>query len=145
MIIAFFDGLCEPINPGGTATYGYAIYRDGKSIKKGCREVISEITTNNIAEYSAVIRVLEFLNEENVSNEKIVIKGDSQLVVQQMSGTWSVNSPNIYPLYKKAKELLKELRRKNNSVSFQWIPREENKEADMLSWVAYKRASKGKT
>lgn len=32
MIEAFFDGCCEPVNPGGTAAYGAVILKDGKKI-----------------------------------------------------------------------------------------------------------------
>jgi len=34
MIKAYFDGCCEPVNPGGTASYGVAIFRDNKLIWK---------------------------------------------------------------------------------------------------------------
>ena len=35
MITIYFDGLCRPRNPGGVATYGYVIYRDGGKVKSG--------------------------------------------------------------------------------------------------------------
>ncbi|MCU0631314.1 MAG: formate/nitrite transporter family protein, partial [Methanoregulaceae archaeon] len=36
MITIYFDGLCRPKNPGGVATYGYVIYKDGENVKSGC-------------------------------------------------------------------------------------------------------------
>jgi len=134
MITIYFDGLCEPVNPGGVATYGYVIYQDGKVIKKGCR-VIGEGNgmTNNVAEYSALKRALEWLNEESIEDE-IVIKGDSMLVINQMSGVWQIKSQTSKRFVPKIRELLK-----GKKVKFVWIPREENSEADMLSRVAYKR------
>ena len=35
MITIYFDGLCRPRNPGGVATYGYVVYKDGKKVKSG--------------------------------------------------------------------------------------------------------------
>jgi ribonuclease HI len=134
-MIAYIDGLCEPVNPNGIATYGYVIFDDSmKEIKSGCR-VIGEGAgmTNNVAEYSALLRVLEWLRE-NCSEQEIVIHSDSQLVVNQMSGSWAVRAPLIIPLWRKAMSLQRGMK-----ISYAWIPREENEKADMLSWVAYRR------
>lgn len=61
MIIIYFDGLCEPRNPGGIATYGYVVYKDEKVIKKGCRAIgEGQGMTNNVAEYSGLKRALEW-------------------------------------------------------------------------------------
>jgi len=137
MITIFFDGLCEPTNPGGVATYGYAIYQDGKSIKKGCR-VIGEGhgMTNNLAEFSALKRALEWINEQNI-NDDIVVKGDSMLVINQMRREWRVKSATSKFFVPIIQKLLK-----NKNVKFIWIPRDQNVEADMLSRVAYKRHRK---
>jgi len=134
MITIYFDGLCEPVNPGGVATYGYVIYQDEKAIKKGCR-VIGEGSgmTNNVAEYSALKRALEWLVEEGIEDE-IVVKGDSMLVINQMRGVWQIKSQTSKRFVPKIRGLLK-----GKKVKFVWIPREENGEADMLSRVAYKR------
>jgi len=134
MITIYFDGLCEPRNPGGVATYGYVIYQNGKTLKKGCR-VVGEGRgmTNNVAEYSALKRALEWLNEENICDE-IMIRGDSMLVINQVKGEWQVKSQTSQRFVPQIKTLLKEKKAK-----LEWIPREENNEADMLSRVAYKR------
>jgi len=134
MITIYFDGLCEPKNPGGIATYGYVILKDGLAIKKGCRTIGEGAgMTNNVAEYSALLRAMEWINTEKI-NEDITIKGDSQLVINQMKGIWqnkSETSKHFVPIINK---LIK-----NRKVKYQWIPREENSEADMLSRVAYKK------
>lgn len=134
MITIFFDGLCEPRNPGGIATYGYVIYKDNKPIKKGCR-VIGEGKgmTNNVAEYSALKRAVEWINEQNI-NDELLIKGDSQLVINQIQGIWEIKSETSQRFVPQIKRLLK-----GKKVRFMWIPREQNAEADMLSNVAYKR------
>ncbi len=58
----YFDGLCEPCNPGGVATWGYVLKRDGETIEAdsgiAC-EPFSGNASNNVAEYSALIRLLE--------------------------------------------------------------------------------------
>lgn len=134
MITIFFDGLCEPINPGGVAAYGYAIYQDGKVIKKGCRVIgEGEGMTNNVAEFGALKRALEWLNSQGI-DDKIVIKGDSTLVINQVKGDWHVNSQTSRRYVPEIKELLR-----GKNVELVWIPREENSEADRLSRDAYKR------
>ncbi len=134
MITIYFDGLCEPINPGGVAAYGYVIYQGEKAIKRGAR-VIGEGKgmTNNVAEYSALKRAIEWLKEQGIEDE-ILIKGDSMLVINQMKGDWQIKSQTSRRFIPKIRELLK-----GKKTKFIWIPREENGEADMLSRVAYKR------
>ena len=90
MITIYFDGLCRPRNPGGIATYGYVIYKDGEKVKSGCGVVGSGAgMTNNVAEYSALKRAAEWVSR-NGGDDEIVIKGDSQLVIHQMDGTWQI-------------------------------------------------------
>jgi len=138
MITIFFDGLCEPINPGGVAVYGYVIYHDDRIIKKGCRVIgVGHGMTNNVAEYSALKRAIEWLISEKIQDDEITIKGDSMLVINQLRGDWKVKSKTSRKFVPEIKELLKKKR-----VRFVWIPREENAEADMLSRVAYKRYMK---
>jgi ribonuclease HI len=134
VITIFFDGLCEPRNPGGIATYGYVIYKDGKKIKAGCRAIGSGTgMTNNVAEYSGLKRAAEWINQNGI-DEDILIKGDSQLVINQMKGEWQIKSETSKKFVPEIKALLKGKRTK-----FVWIPREQNQEADLLSNVAYKR------
>ena len=133
MIEVYFDGACEPTNPRGIATYGFVIYKNGKKIKQGMGlacEPFSNNSSNNVAEYTALIKALEFIKGK--LDDKIIIRGDSQLAIRQMQGVYSVNAPRIIPLYKRAKGLVKDL-----DVKFEWIPREDNGEADWLSHKAY--------
>jgi ribonuclease HI len=135
MITIYFDGLCRPRNPGGVATYGYVIYQDGKKVKNGCGVVGSGAgMTNNVAEYSALKHAVEWVSRNGDDNE-IVIKGDSQLVIHQMSGTWQIKSAT-------SKKFVPEIHRmlEGRKTSFVWIPREQNAEADQLSNVAYNQS-----
>ena len=132
MITIYFDGLCRPKNPGGVATYGYLIYRDGKKVNSGYGVVGSGLgMTNNVAEYSALKHAAEWVNWYG-GDEEIEIKGDSQLVIHQMNGTWQVRSTT-------SKKFVPEIRRllEGRKIQFIWIPREQNVEADELSNLAY--------
>jgi len=141
-IIAYFDGLCEPVNPNGIGAYGYVILKDGKEIKSGCKVIgEGEGMTNNVAEYSAIKRVLEWL-WQNIENSNIILQGDSQLVVQQLNGNWKVKSETSRRFISEIRPIIEELKRKNNKISIKWIPREKNSKADMLSRVAYNRYRK---
>jgi ribonuclease HI len=137
MITIYFDGLCRPRNPGGVATYGYLVYRDGKKVRNG-NGVIGSGTgmTNNVAEYSALKHAAEWA-VRHCPDDEIVIKGDSQLVIHQMSGTWQVHSETSKKFVPAIRRLLE-----GRKTSFVWIPREQNAEADLLSNLAYNQAGK---
>lgn len=135
MLIAYTDGLCEPCNPGGTATYGWVLYRDNVKLAEDCKVVCSgPKATNNVAEYSGVIAVLEYLIKNGLTEEKVVIRSDSQLCIYQLQGRYKVNAPRIIPKYKKAKKLIM---KQFKEIKFEWVPRNQNKEADLLSRKAY--------
>jgi len=139
MILGYFDGLCEPKNPGGIATFGYVIFlEDGRTVKGYglASKPYSPDSTNNVAEYTGLICLLEEMKRLNIRNP--VIRGDSQLVVRQLKGEYKVKSKRILPLYVRATELLNELGGK-----VEWVPREQNKIADELSRVAYELVLRG--
>jgi ribonuclease HI len=134
MITVYFDGLCYPKNPCGVAAYGYLVYRDGALIHRGFRAVgEGKGMTNNVAEYEGLMAAAQWLNDEGI-REKIVIKGDSQLVIKQMKGEWKISSATSKKYVPEIRKLLA-----GKDVSFSWVPREENEEADKLSRVAYDR------
>jgi ribonuclease HI len=132
MITIYFDGLCYPKNPCGVAAYGYIVYRDDKPIWRGFGTVgEGRGMTNNVAEYEGLMAAAQWIVDEGI-NEKILIKGDSQLVIKQMKGEYRVNSATSKKYVPEIKRLLA-----GKEVSFSWVPREENEEADELSRVAY--------
>jgi ribonuclease HI len=132
MITIYFDGLCYPKNPGGVAAYGYLVYRDGVPIWRGFGAVgEGRGMTNNVAEYEGLRAAAQWLVDEGIK-EKILIKGDSQLVIKQMKGEYRVNSATSKKYVPEIKRLLE-----GSDVSLSWVPREENEEADKLSRVAY--------
>ena len=76
---------------------------------------------------------MERLLELGLQNEKIVVKSDSQLLIYQINGYYSVNAPRIVPLYKRVMKLIERF----SNIRFEWHPREFNEDADSLSRKAY--------
>jgi len=138
MLRAFFDGLCEPVNPGGVACYGFVIYRKSSAselkVFEGCGLAAEPgpDSTHNVAEYTGIIRALEWALA-NLEDREIEILGDSHLVIRHLTGEYSVRSPRIIPFYEKARSLLEKF-----NWTARWIPREENNVADELSMKAYR-------
>lgn len=139
MIEIYFDGLCQPINPGGIACYAFVVKSDGKTIYSDygvVGEPFSNESTNNVAEYTALVKALEWLIANNLVADKVDIKSDSQLIVNHLSGNYKVKAKRIIPLYHRV--IL--LKSKFRDVQIKWVPREKNREADMLTNKAYNKA-----
>lgn len=83
--------------------------------------------SNNVAEYSGLVSGLELAREINPT-ASVHVKMDSKLVVEQMSGRWQIKHADMRILAAKARKVLDPRR-----VSYEWIPRERNKDADRLS------------
>ena len=137
--ILSYDGACEPVNPGGVASYGYTIELDGTELSFG-KGVVGEGEgmTNNVAEYSGLIEGLKAASKILNPEDTLEIRSDSQLAVRQMNGEYRVRSERIRPLFKKAQELKKTLERKGILVRIEWVPREQNERADFLSHQAFR-------
>jgi ribonuclease HI len=139
LIEVYFDGLCQPINPGGISCYAFVVKSGGRTIHSDygvAGEPFSEDSTNNVAEYTALAKALEWLLANNLGSAKVEIKSDSQLIVNQLTGDYKVKAKRIISLYKQV--LL--LKSKFKEIQINWIPREKNKEADKLTNKAYNKA-----
>ena len=135
MLEIWFDGLCEQArqggkrNPGGVATFGYAIYRNHESLKNGYGVIgVGKGMTNNVAEFTALLEALEWLQENKFNDQRIVIRGDSKLVIEQVKGNWKIKSATSRKFVPKIQKLLLGRR-----AQLFWVSREENREADALS------------
>ncbi len=126
MIICYADGASRG-NPG-LASYGAVIYQDDLEVVR--LNGTLGIATNNFAEYSGVIAILQYLNE-HFPHIPAVIRMDSKLVVEQLSGRWKIKSPDMGQLAIKARGLIQ-----GRDVRFEWIPREQNSVADALANLA---------
>ncbi len=135
-LVVHFDGLCQPKNPGGVATYGFVVREGPKLLHEECGLAAEPWTpgaTNNVAEYAGVVKALEWLEARGATGETIVVRGDSDLVVKQLRGEYKVKAPLLVGLFGRARDLA----RKFPKLRFEWIPREENGEADALTNRAY--------
>ncbi len=132
----YFDGLCQPVNPSGIACYAFVVKNDSKTIQSDygmAGEPFSEDATNNVAEYTALIKALEWLINNNFISGKVKVIGDSEFVVNQQNGKYKVKSKRIAPLYRQVLAL----KDKFSDIEIKHVPREENREADRLTNKAY--------
>ena len=132
-VTVYIDGLALPRNPG-TGTYGFVIYDGGKKLAQG-HGLAGQEVTSNFSEYTALAEALKKLRQLRVEGD-VLIMSDSQLLVGQMSKGWKVKGGGYVVKLAEVKDLLKGL----GSVAFEWIPREQNEEADLLTRVAYEEA-----
>ena len=132
----FFDG-CSKGNPGRSGA-GAVIYYNGNinefDVGVG-DEIWAEASfvglkeTNNVAEYTGLIRGLERAVEIGI--RRLTVKGDSKLIIEQMKGAYQVKSANLMLHYSKAKKLASLTN--FDKIDFIHVYRNENKRADELS------------
>ena len=141
MIMVYVDGLCEPRNPGGVASYGFAVYSGDEKLHEQSG-VVGEGSgmSNNVAEYAALFEALEWLLGQELKDEEVIVRSDSRLLVNQMSGHWLSHGGLYADKYSEALKLASHFTR----ISFVWVPREQNVEADSLSRKAYEEYSVSK-
>jgi ribonuclease HI len=132
-VVAYTDGGARG-NPG-PAGAGAVIYDEsGNTELATVSEYIGE-TTNNVAEYAAVLMVLEKAHELGAS--VVHIRLDSELVQRQMTGVYRVKQPHLQTLYVR----IHNLSQKFKKVSYEHVRREKNKRADELANQAMDRRS----
>ncbi len=119
----FIDGASRG-NPGSAGAGVVIKYRD-RTVKRLKRYL--GITTNNFAEYSALVMALEEARRRRL--KKIRILSDSELMVKQIKGEYTVRSKNLLPLFSRAKGLLRDF----DGYEVLHIRREKNQEADLLA------------
>ena len=129
--ISYFDGACEPVNPGGTGGWGFII-RDftGAILKEGHgRIAASPDVTNNVAEYVAAGKALQAYIALNRPGP-FLLRGDSKLVVMQMQGAWQARQGAYIKVLEKVRALAATC---TFEIRWEWVPREQNARADALS------------
>ncbi len=126
-VIIFTDGASRD-NPGPAAI--------GATIKDEQGRLITSIsqgigrTTNNQAEYRAIIAALE--HAIRLGAKQVEVRSDSELVVRQINGRYRVKNLSLKPLYQQVKQLQSQL----EGFTITHIPREQNTEADNLANIA---------
>lgn len=126
-LIIFADGGCRK---SGESVAGSAIFDiEGKEV--AAISVALGIGTNNTAEYNSAILGLKKAKELGATQIQLIM--DSQLVIKQLNGDYTVNKPHLKPLHKEALELLKSFR----IYYLTHVFREMNTRADQLANLAY--------
>ena len=115
-------------NPG-PAGYG-AVIEDPKGQAVARLSEFLGVQTNNYAEYSGLLAVLKWANENGAKHLRVI--SDSELMVKQMKGLYKVKSPGLIPLWQEAKRLAARLER----FEMRHTLRGGNKEADKLANAA---------
>ena len=112
-------------NPGH-ASYGYAVLDpSGKVLHTGSGYI--GISTNNVAEYTALREALVFALKRGINN--VEIRSDSELLVKQLKGEYKVRAEHLAALHGECRELLRRL----SWYDIRHVRRAENKLADQLA------------
>lgn len=128
-IIIYTDGGARG-NPG-PAAIGVVIQDGAEKVLKEFGEYIGE-TTNNMAEYEALVRALKAAKElfgAELREKKIEVRMDSELVVRQLEGKYKVKEPSLKNQFAKVATMRLE---DVPNISFVHIPRAKNARADKL-------------
>ncbi|MFE7432679.1 bifunctional RNase H/acid phosphatase [Streptomyces tendae] len=123
-------------NPG-PAGYG-AVVRDaatGQTLVEAAEYL--GVVTNNVAEYRGLLAGLRAAGELD-PDATVHVRMDSKLVVEQMSGRWKIKHPDMKPLAAEAARVFPPGR-----VTYEWIPRADNKHADRLANEAMDAGARG--
>jgi ribonuclease HI len=112
-------------NPG-PASYG-AVIRDprGQVVAK-LKKYIGR-STNNVAEYYGLIAALDYAQQHGI--RALRVESDSELLVRQMRGQYKVKSPELRPLYERARKMAQTF----DSFRIDHVYREQNADADALA------------
>jgi acyl dehydratase len=124
---ANIDGAARG-NPG-PAAYGVIVRRPDGKTHESLGKYIGR-TTNNVAEYYALIAALDYAAASGIS--RLRVYSDSQLIVNQIKGIYKVKHPDLRPLHERAKKQAATL----ESFTIQYVPREQNRDADDLANAA---------
>jgi len=111
-------------NPGHAAIGGLVKDYNGNVIHRFTKYIGK--TTNNIAEYKALVEGLGYCDANNIVNVVCIL--DSELVVKQLNGVYKVKNEGMRQMYKNVMALVKRLR----IVKFTHVVRAKNAEADAL-------------
>jgi ribonuclease HI len=126
--VIHFDGGARPPD-NGPAAIGYTVEIDGPTEARDSARIGT--ATCNEAEYYALIRGLEVASKQGCTEVKA--RGDSQLLVRQVTGEWQTKEPRLRELRDRVREVADEF----EQFEIQHIPREENRKADALVEQAF--------
>ena len=145
-IFVNFDGLCEPANPAGIPCYGFIVKNENATVSYREYGLVNSVipfspqANSNAAEYGSAIKAMEWLVENGYANDneeyEILVRGDCQLILRKLkSRDYSPRAARMSSMYDKAIMLRSKF--VPDSIRFEWVKRDENKEADELAKEAY--------
>lgn len=123
-------------NPG-PAGYGSVVIdaATGETLREAAEYI--GVATNNVAEYKGLVAGLKAAHDLDPA-ASIHVRMDSKLVVEQMSGRWKIKHPDMKPLAAEAARVFPPAQ-----VTYEWIPRAQNKHADRLANEAMDAGKRG--
>src|SRR5580704_5795127 len=124
---ANIDGAARG-NPG-PAAYGVVMRRPDGTTHESLGKYIGR-HTYNVAEYYALIAALDYAAASGIRRLRVL--SDSQLIVNQIKGLYKVKHPDLRPLHERAKKQAASL----EAFTIQYVPREQNRDADDLANAA---------
>ena len=127
MYSLYFDGASRK-NPG-PASFGGVIYNESGEEVDTYYNFIG-IATNNVAEYCGLLAGLHRARELNIKELKVF--GDSNLIIQQVTGKWKVKNDNLRAIYNQIKQVEPFF----TVITYQHVYRKDNKRADQLANIA---------
>ena len=122
--ILWTDGAARG-NPGPAGIGAILKTADGQVLAAECRYLGR--TTNNVAEYQALLLGLSRALEQGV--RRLEVRADSELLIKQLKGEYRVRAEGLRPLFEQAKGMLERFQ----SVKLVHVRREQNSEADRLA------------
>ena len=132
----YFDGASKG-NPGLSGA-GAVIYEGVDSVEVYSESVFVGLKeTNNVAEYMGLITGLKAAL--SMGKIRLDVKGDSDLIIKQMNGSYKVKSPKLIGLYEEAKKLADQFEK----ITFAHVYRHLNKRADELANIACSESNLG--
>ncbi len=128
-------------NPGPAATGTHIEDQDGNTLAEIGKTI--GITTNNVAEYKAIIEGLSWVLENKnklINLKKVDFFMDSNLAAMQLNGIYKIKSPGLRILLFEARQLESQIKL---PITYKHIPREQNKKADRLVNIALDNKANG--
>ena len=132
-VVAYFDGGFQKSSK--LAGFGAVIYftQSGNRHRIRMNERADEIESNNEAEYAAFAHLVNVLEEYGITRQKVLFKGDSQVVLNQLSGEWPCYEPEFNVWLDRIEDHLKKVK---ITPEYKPVSRKENTEADKLATQA---------
>jgi deoxyadenosine/deoxycytidine kinase/ribonuclease HI len=121
-----FDGACRG-NPSNILGLGSIIYNNGETVAFHKEAMNVTYGTNNMAEYLALLNGIQLALKRNI--KKLIVEGDSELVIKQLNGIYKVKAENLKSYY----DVIIKLKDDFEYIEFRHIKREQNVDADKLA------------